>query len=178
MAQEPEKMRTSRSIKPLLAIAVGIGVSAIYPQFSKASVVELASWEPVPNTTSSAYPEIVYTSGVGLATGAGAMSNGDGNLPPSAQTPGGLETDTVAYNPQPYSFNSSVFTGGTGYYDTSLTFTGLAPSGFATQTANGPITQDSQLLSGGTFTLSLTSAAPNSSTLPLLTGSIAPGSTI
>jgi hypothetical protein len=166
-------MRISRSIKPILAVAVGIGASAIYSQVASASVVELGSWVPVPNTTNTAYPELVYTSGVGLSAGLGAISSGDGNLQPNSQLPGGLEADTVVYAPEPYSFNSSAFTGGTGYYDTSLTYTGLAPSGPAT--SSGGI--DQQLLGGGTFTLSLTSVAPASSQ-PLLTGTISPGSTI
>ncbi len=119
-------MRISRSIKPILAVAVGIGASAIYSQVASASVVELGSWVPVPNTTNTAYPELVYTSGVGLSAGLGAISSGDGNLQPNSQLPGGLEADTVVYAPEPYSFNSSAFTGGTGYYDTSLTYTGLA----------------------------------------------------
>lgn len=165
-------MRTLRSVKPLLAFAVGIGASAIYSQVAGASVVELGSWNPVPNTTNTAFPEIVYTSGVGLSAGAGAQSNGDGELSPSLQTPGGLEADTVVYAPEPYSFNSSDFTGGTGYYDTSLTFSGLAPAGPATTGV-----EDQQLLTGGTFTLSLTSFAPASSQ-PLLIGTISPGSTL
>jgi hypothetical protein len=166
-------MRISRSIKPILAVAVGIGASAVCSGVAKASVVELGSWMPVPNTTNTAYPELVYTSGVGLSTGLGALSSGDGNVAPSLQQPGGLEADTVVYAPEPYSFNSSAFTGGTGYYDTSLTFSGLAPSGAAT--TNG--IEDQQLLGGGTFTLSLTSVAPASS-LPLLIGTVSPGSTL
>jgi hypothetical protein len=77
----------------------------------------------------------------------------------------------VVYAPIPYSFNSSVFTGGTGYYDTSLTFSGLAPSGAAQQINFGSFTEDSQALGSGTFTLTATNLSPANSQV-LLTGKV------
>src|SRR5580658_2399007 len=148
-------MRYQRCVaRSTITAALGLSALSVCPEFARASLVQLASWMPIPNTTSSAYPEINYTAS-GLQTGAGAIGNtpGDGNLPPSQQVPGGLESDTVVYAPIPYSFNSSVFTGGTGYYDTSLTFSGLAPSGSAQQINFGSFTEDSQALGSGTFTL-------------------------
>jgi len=155
-------MCTRKGLVGSIALFISIGLAASV----KASVVELATWQPVPN---SSLPEINYTA-AGLQTGAGAIGNGDGNLPVQSQTPGGLETDTIVNAPIPFSFNSSVFTGGTGYYDTTLTFSGLAPVGPATQTTIVPgIIQDTQLLGPGSF--SLTSTAPAGS-LPLITGII------
>jgi hypothetical protein len=143
----------------LAATAVSVcGVSTI-----RAAVITFVQWSPVP---SNSLPEMVYNSVTGLSTGAGAISNGDGNLPLAAQTPGGLETDTIVNAPIAFSFNSSVLTGGTGYYDTTLAFTsGMAPSGAATQF--GPL--DIQELTPGTFTL--TSSTATGSVL-LLSGTI------
>jgi hypothetical protein len=163
-------MRYQRCVaRSTIAAALGCSALVICPEFAKASLVQLASWMPIPNTTSSAYPEINYTA-AGLQTGAGAIGNtpGDGNLPPSQQMPGGLELDTVAYAPVPYSFNSSIYTGGTGYYDTSLTFTGLAPVGPAQQINFGTFIQDSQALGPGTFTLTATDVSPVNSEVLLM----------
>lgn len=166
-------MCTSIVSRRLCAAAVLASITfAFGPQLARASVISLASWAPVPNPGNNSFPEIAYNTTTGLQTGAGAIGNGDGNLPPTSQTAGGLETDTVVNAPIPFSFASSTFTGGTGYYDTSLTFTGLLPSGTAVQSVIspiGPIIEDSQLLGSGTFTL--TSTAPSGSVV-LLTGNI------
>jgi hypothetical protein len=151
-----------RAILGAAALAMGLfGISS-----AGAAVITLLQWAPVPSDPT---PEIVYTAGVGLATGPGAIGNGDGNLPPAGQTPGGLETDTVVTAPIPFSFNSSIFTGGTGYYDTTLTFTGMAPAGPAIQIPIGPANEDIQPLGPGTFTL--TSTAPSGAVL-LMSGTI------
>lgn len=131
-----------------------------------AAVITLAQWAPVPST---ALPEMVYTTGVGLATGPGAIGSADGDQPPAQQKPGGLETDTIVTAPIPFSFPSSMFTGGTGYYDTTLTFVGMAPTGPAIQQPLGPELVDLQPLGPGAFTL--TSTAPSGS-IVLLSGNI------
>jgi hypothetical protein len=136
-----------------------------------AAPIELLNWAPVPDSVSPPFPEINYT-GANLQTDVGAQSNGDGNLPPSNQTPGGLQVDTVVNAPVPFSFPSSLFTGGTGYYDATLTLFGLAPNAPAVQIPVGPgIVQDSQSLGSGQFLLDATTAAgPN---VVLLSGNIA-----
>ncbi len=104
-----------------------------------------------------------------MATGPGAQSSSDGNLPLATQAPGGLFSNTVANAPAPYSFPSG---GGTGYYDTTLVFSGLAPSAFATSSPlGGGFFLDSQLLGPGTFTLYSTNVAPGP--VILLQGTIA-----
>lgn len=134
----------------LLLAAAAISTLAI--SSAGAAVVTLLQWAPVPSTP---LPEMVYTAGVGLATGPGAIGNGDGNLPAQQQTPGGLDAETPYTAPIPFSNPSSVFTGGTQYYDTTLTFTGMAPVGGALQL--GPL--DYQPLGPGTFTLTATAPA-------------------
>jgi hypothetical protein len=135
----------------------------------------LLNWTPVPDALGGP-PEINYT-GANLQTGPGAIGNGDGNLPlgnpapPPYQTPGGIQVDSVLNAPIAYSFPDSGFTGGTGYYDVSLTFTGLAPVGAAGQ-IGGPGGIDVQGLGPGTFTLTATPVAPDIGTI-LLTGTIA-----
>jgi len=120
------------------------------------------------------FPEINFT-GANLQTGAGAQSNGDGNLPPANQTPGGLQSETIVNAPAPGSYPSSVITGGTGYYDTTLTFFGLAPVGPAVQTPLVfGIVQDSQVLGTGQFTLTTTNLLPGGpAPVLLLSGNIA-----
>ncbi|HMD54404.1 MAG TPA: hypothetical protein VKJ65_07650, partial [Phycisphaerae bacterium] len=160
-------------VNAVVATALAFALSAFNVSKASAGVIEFLDWQPVPNST---LPEINYTAS-NLQTGPGAISNGDGNLSVQTQTPGGLEADTILTAPVPFSFQSSIFTGGTGYYDTSLTFTGLAPTGNAKQTIIAPgVVQDSQALSPGTFTITATTAIGQ---LPpiLLTGTIA-GATI
>jgi hypothetical protein len=138
--------------------------------------VELLTWAPVPT---SAATEINYDTTLGLQTGPGAIGNGDGTLPVTAQTPGGLQSDTIVNVPLPIpgSFPSSLLTGGTGFYDTTLTFTGLAPVGNAVRiNLGGGLFEDSQVLGPGAFFLESTTPAvggnPATETL-LLAGTIA-----
>ena len=141
-----------------------LGVQSVH-----ASVMELLNWAPVPDSVHPPFAEINYN-GANLQTDVGAIGNGDGNLPPPNQIPGGLQVDTVVNAPIPFSFPSSIFTNGTGYYDVTLTFTGLAPLGAATQTLlPGPQFLDAQALGPGSFTL--TSTAPAGPIL-LLQGTI------
>lgn len=151
--------------RTLLAGAAALVLGGLGAQHAQANVIELLNWAPVPDSVA---PEIDYTA-AGLQTGPGAIGNGDGNLPVGNQTPGGLQVDTIVNAPIPFSFPSSLFTGGTGYYDTSLVFTGLAPVGAAQQTVIGPVTEDTQALGAGTFTI--VSTAPAGSVV-LLTGTI------
>jgi hypothetical protein len=139
-------------------------------------LVTLLNWAAVPDGGSPTFPVIDYT-GSALTTGIGAIGNGDGNLAPSLQLPGGLQVDTPFNVPIPYSFTDSTFTGGTGYYDATLTFSGLAAIGPASTSTVGPFVQDSQLLGSGSFTLTSTSVAPASSVV-LLTGTIAGASVV
>jgi hypothetical protein len=163
-------MRNRYGEGAIFALALALVLSSWHSK-AQAGTIEFLEWQPVPDST---LPEINYTA-AGLQTGAGAVGNGDGNLAPAQQTPGGLEVDTILTAPVPFSFPSSLFTGGTGYYDATLTFTGLAPVGNATQTTLAPhVVQDSQVLGSGTFTF--TSTAPAGSVV-LLTGNIA-GATI
>ena len=157
--------------------ALALAALGFQAHLSRASVITLANWAAVPDLGTGAAPVINYTGGAvnGLETGPGAIGNGDGNLPPSQQTPGGLQVDSPMTAPIPFSFPDSMFTGGTGYYDATLIFTGLAPVGNAVKTPIGPVTIDSQGLGAGTFTL--TSTAPAGSVL-LLSGNIAPGSVL
>lgn len=131
----------------------------------EASIVTLLNWAPVPD---AGVPDVINYAG-SLATGPGAVGNGDGNLPPTQQTPGGLQVDTPFNAPIPFSFPDSMFTGGTGYYDATLLFNGLAAVGAAQQLNIGPFTQDSQLLGPGSFTV--ISTAPAGSVV-LLSGTI------
>jgi hypothetical protein len=133
--------------------------------------IELLNWAPVPDSVAT---EINYDTTAGLQTGPGAIGNGDGNLPVTNQTPGGLQADTIVTAPIPFSFPSSIFTGGTGYYDTTLIFGGLAPVGAAQVINFGPFSEDSQALGSGTF--ALISTAPAGPVL-LLSGTIA-GATV
>jgi hypothetical protein len=155
---------------------------------SQAGVITLLSWTPYPDVARNQV--IVYGGGpTGTLTGgAGATSNGDGydgvaaGTSVSQQTPGGLQVDTVVNdNPDPvaYSFPSGIYTGGTGYYDTSLSFTGLAPSGLASQYTVYPgDVQDTQPLGPGTFTITSTDISPSNTPyylgppVTLLTGTI------
>lgn len=153
----------------IAAVTVFSGLSLVALP-AHASIMELVSWQPVP---ASSLPEIDYT-GTNLQTGAGAQSNGDGNLPPTQQTPGGLEVDTILNAPIPFSFPSSMFTGGTGYYDASLNFAGLAPVGNAQQINLGSFTEDSQALGPGSFIITGTTVGGS---IPLLIGTIS-GATV
>jgi len=151
----------------MTAGALAVAGVAIQSQPIHASVIELLNWAPVPDSIQPPFSEINYT-GANLQTGPGAIGNGDGNLPPANQTPGGLQVDTTLNAPIPFSFADSIFTGGTGYYDVSLTFTGLAPVGAAFQA--GGI--DIQALGSGTFTFTATPVAPAAG-ITILTGTIA-----
>jgi hypothetical protein len=152
--------------KNRLAMVAGAAVAlGLHSQFVSAAPITLLNWAPAPNSINPPFAEIVYN-GANLQTCPGAQSNGDGNLPPANQTPGGLQVDTIANAPVPFSFPSSVFTGGTGYYDATLVFTGLAPIGAAVQA--GGI--DVQALGGGTFSLISTNVAPGP--VLLLSGTI------
>lgn len=141
--------------------------------------IELLNWAPVPDSVAT---EINYDTTAGLATGPGAIGNGDGTLPVAGQTPGGLQTDTIVNVPGPIpgSFPSSLLTGGTGFYDTTLLFAGLAPVGAAQVINFGPFSEDSQALGPGAFALYSTTPAlygnPATETL-LLSGTIA-GATV
>jgi MYXO-CTERM domain-containing protein len=151
--------------RTLTAGALALAGFAFHSTTAHASV--LLNWAPVPDQLNGP-PEINYT-GANLQTDVGAIGNGDGNAPdPSTQTPGGLQIDSVVHAPIAYSFADSMFTGGTGYYDVSLTFTGLAPVGAAAQLGG----VDIQSLGTGTFTLTATPVAPDVG-LVLLTGTIA-----
>jgi len=149
--------------------ALAVAASLFQPHSSRAALIELLNWAPVPDSVA---PEINYDTTLGLQTAAGAIGNGDGNLPVQQQTPGGLQADTIVNAPAPFSFNSSVFTGGTGYYDTTLTFTGLNPIGAAVPTPIGPFIEDSQLLGDGTFTLTSTAVAGGPAPVVILQGTI------
>jgi hypothetical protein len=165
-SRAPEMQSRTR----IAAIAT-IFLFAVMPSspIATASSIQLLQWKPVPDSVAPPFPEINYT-GANLQTDVGAQSNGDGNQIVALQTPGGLQVDTVVNAPVPYSFPSSIATGGTGYYDASLTFTGLAPLGPAVQTNLGFGFQDSQALGPGTFTLTSTTVAPGP--VVLLTGTI------
>ena len=164
----------SRLRRVAAASAFTLAGFGLYQQSSNASLVTLLNWAAVPDGGSPTFPVIDYT-GTNLTTGIGAIGNGDGNLAPSLQLPGGLQVDTPFNVPIPYSFADSTFTGGTGYYDTTLTFSGLAAVGPASTSTVGPFVQDSQLLGNGSFTL--TSTAPAGSVV-LLTGNIAGASVV
>jgi hypothetical protein len=153
--------------KGLFVGTAALGLLSIGGVSAQAALVEFVNWAAVP--ASATVPEINYDTTLGLQAGPGAIGNGDGNLPVANQTPGGLQVDTVVNAPIPFSFPDSLFTGGTGYYDVTLSFTGLTPIGPASQQLVGPFTEDSQLLGPGTFTL--TSTAPAGSVV-LLTGTI------
>lgn len=157
-------MRLPIRVGGLRVLLAAAAISVCGAQSARAGVITFVQWSPVP---SNSLPEMVYNSVTGLQTGAGAISNGDGNQPLAVQTPGGLETDTIDNAPlPPFSFNSSVITGGTGYYDTTLTFTsGMAPAGAAQQFG----ALDIQALTPGTFML--TSSTATGSVL-LLSGTI------
>jgi hypothetical protein len=132
-----------------------------------ASPIQLLNWKPVPDAVG--FPEINYT-GLNLQTDVGAQSNGDGLAPVTNQTPGGLQSETIVNAPAPGSYPSSVFTGGTGYYDTTLTFFGLAPLGPAIQAPlPGGILQDSQVLGTGQFQITSTNVG---TPVVLLSGNI------
>jgi MYXO-CTERM domain-containing protein len=164
------KMQSRTSIAAIATIFL-FAVMLSSP-IASATPIELLNWAPVPDSVAPPFAEINYT-GANLQTDVGALSNGDGNLPVTNQTPGGLQVDTIVTAPVPFSFPSSVFTGGTGYYDVSLTFTGLAPVGAATQTLlPGPMLLDAQVLGTGTFTLTATTAIAGAPVV-LLTGTVA-----
>jgi len=165
--------------RAIVAGAMALAFLSSTNQRAQASLIELLNWAPVPDSVNA---EIDYNTTTGLQTGPGAIGNGDGTLPVGAQTPGGLQSDTVVTVPGtiPGSFPSSLFTGGTGFYDTTLTFTGLAPVGNAASQVipippSSSITVDSQALGPGTFTLTSTTPLlggnPNTETV-LLTGTI------
>jgi MYXO-CTERM domain-containing protein len=161
-------MRSYSAWRKVLAVgALALAGFAFQSPSAHASI--LLNWAPAPDIINGP-PEISYT-GANLQTGPGAHGNADGNLPLTNQTPGGLQVDSVLNAPIAYSFPDSMFTGGTGYYDVSLNFTGLAPSGPAVQ-VGGPGGVDIQPLGAGTFTLTATPVAPDIGTV-LLTGSIA-----
>jgi hypothetical protein len=153
--------------KKLFVGTAAFGLLSLGGVSAHAALVEFVNWAAVP--ASATVPEINYDTTLGLQAGPGAIGNGDGNLPVTNQTPGGLQVDTIVNAPVPFSFPDSLFTGGTGYYDVTLSFTGLNPIGPASQQLVGPFTEDSQLLGTGTFTL--TSTAPAGSVV-LLTGTI------
>ncbi|MGD0461300.1 MAG: PEP-CTERM sorting domain-containing protein [Tepidisphaeraceae bacterium] len=163
-----QKIRVKNGLGILAAVvAAAIGVQC---RSAHASVVQLLNWAPVPDVARNQV--IVYGGPSGtLQTGAGAVSNGDGYLgvapgtSVSQQTPGGLQVDSVINDipdPVAYSFPDGSFTGGTGYYDTTLSFTGLAPSGPASQFTVAPgLVQDTQPLGPGAFTLTSTNINPS-----------------
>jgi hypothetical protein len=175
--QEKRNMQSIITWKRVLASGALVLAGIVVQPQAHASVVTLLNWAPVPDGGQPNFPAINYTatSPNGLQTDIGAIGNGDGNLPPTSQLPGGLQVDTPFSAPIAFSFPDSTFSGGTGYYDATLQFTGLAPIGTAVQTPLGPITLDSQALGSGTFTL--TSTAPAGSVV-LLSGTIAAGSVI
>jgi hypothetical protein len=142
--------------------------------------VELLTWSPVPTSGAT---EINYDTTAGLQTGPGAIGNGDGTLPVTAQTPGGLQSDTIVNVPLPIpgSFPSSLLTGGTGFYDTTLVFGGLAPVGSAVSiNLGGGLYEDSQVLGSGTFALYSTTPAlyGNPATETLLLGGTITAATV
>jgi hypothetical protein len=150
--------------------ALVAAVTVFAASSAHAAPIELLNWAPVPDSVSPPFPEINYT-GANLQTDIGAQSNGDGNLPPSNQTPGGLQVDTIVNAPVPFSFPSSLFTGGTGYYDATFSLIGLAPVGPAVQVPlGGGIVQDSQVLGTGQFLITSTTAGGS---VVLLSGNIA-----
>jgi hypothetical protein len=173
-----ENMLAKNNLRRVIACgALALGAVVFQSHSSQASVITLLNWAPVPDGGTPNWPVINYTGGAvnGLQTDIGAIGNGDGNLPPTQQTPGGLQIDSPLTAPIPFSFPDSMFTGGTGYYDATLTFTGLAPLGNAVKTPIGPVTVDSQSLGAGTF--AIISTAPAGSVV-LLSGNITPGSVL
>lgn len=72
-----------------------------------------------PNPPSPTLPEFIWTGpGGNFQTGPGCIGNGDGDLPLSAQTPGGLEVDTPI--PLPNIPNSTIDATGTHFFDITL----------------------------------------------------------
>ena len=169
---------TSLALRAYLCSSAALKAVAIIPLIvfsatllsspsAHANSIALLNWAPAPDG-GPAFPEILWNE-ANMATGPGAQSSSDGNLPLAAQAPGGLFSNTIVNAPAPYSFPSG---GGTGYYDTTLVFSGLAPSAFATSSPlGGGFFLDSQLLGPGTFTLYSTSVLPGP--VVLLQGTIA-----
>src|SRR4051794_5040017 len=100
-----------RAVALKLCVSTTIALNLL-ASASSAAPIQLLNWKPVPDAVG--FPENNFT-GANLQTGAGAQSNGDGNLPPANQTPGGLQSETIVNAPAPGSYPSSVITGGTGY---------------------------------------------------------------
>ncbi len=135
---------------------------------SAAHADSFLSYSPVPYTTSPAFPEFKWGGSPvpQLTVGAGAHGNGDGNLPATSQTPGGLELNTTFVVPYTAGIGQVNNGGSSTFYDATLVMTGFSASGLASN--NGNITQP---LTGGTFDIYSTAAYPTLGTL-LLSGTV------
>ena len=151
--------------KRLVIVFAASGVLVLSGAAYAAPTVQLLQFEPTP--LSPGVPEFSWTGPGGQYTeGAGAIGNGDGNLPIASQTPGGLEVDVtnaIASIPAPAGSGEVVDANGTHFYDVTMTVQGLTDTGayvFLNPTLNEAI----QTLASGTFTMTATNG------LLLLTG--------
>jgi hypothetical protein len=129
-------MKNSKSLIRLSAAFMASSLLAV-SSVHAAVQTQLLQFEPTPVS-----PGLAEFSLVGPAAGAqsfvtspGSFGNGDGNLAPSLQTPGGLQVDTPLNVVAPATAGETIDASGSHFYDVTMSFS--APTGAPSLASTG-----------------------------------------